>query len=115
MQKFIDGVRNVELKRNLALVYAQGQYLETPPTVEALRFTLQQYLHMRGRIRSENYPAPQQQQQSLLANQQHSIPAVAAQVLNVQLPPQQHAAYKQQPQRACFNCGDPSHIVTDCH
>ena len=57
MQRFIEGVRNLELKRNLALMYAQEQYVETPPTVEALQFTVQQYLRMRGPARSENYPA----------------------------------------------------------
>ena len=47
-QRFIEGVRNFELKRNLALMYAPEQYVEAPPTVEALRFTVQQYLRMRG-------------------------------------------------------------------
>ena len=61
MQKFIEGVRSYELKRNLALMYAQEQYVDTPPTVEALRFTVQQYLRMRGSTLSENYPAQQQQ------------------------------------------------------
>ena len=28
--------------------------------------------------------------------------------------PQQPAAFRQQPQRTCFNCGDPSHFVADC-
>ena len=58
MQRFIEGVRSFELKRNLALMYAQEQYVDTPPTVEALRFTVQQYLHMRGSARSETFPAP---------------------------------------------------------
>ena len=40
MQRFIEGVRSFELKRNLALMYAQEQYVDTPPTVEALRFTV---------------------------------------------------------------------------
>ena len=35
MQRFIEGVRNVELKRNLALMNAPEQYVEAPPTVEA--------------------------------------------------------------------------------
>ena len=48
MQTFFEGVRNFELKRNLALMYAQGKYVEEPPTVEALRFTELQYLRMRG-------------------------------------------------------------------
>ena len=33
MQRFIEGVRSFELKRNLALMYAQEQYVHTPPTV----------------------------------------------------------------------------------
>ena len=116
MQRFIEGVRSFELKRNLALMYAQEQYVDTPPTVEALRFTVQQYLHMRGPIRSENYPAPQQQQQPLLARQQNPILAAAPQVPNWQLPPQPVAVRQQppKPSRACFNCGDPSHFIADC-
>ena len=55
MQKFIEGVRNFELKGNLALMYAQEQYVQTLPTVEALRFTVQQYLRMRGSNRPGNY------------------------------------------------------------
>ena len=31
MQRFIEGVRSFELKRNLALMYAQEQYVDTPP------------------------------------------------------------------------------------
>ena len=116
MQRFIEGVRSFELKRNLALMYAQEQYVDTPPTVEALRFTVQQYLHMRGPIRSENYPAPQQQQQPLLARQQNPILAAAPQAPNWQLPPQPVAVRQQppKPSRACVNCGDPSHFVVNC-
>ena len=116
MQRFIEGVRSFELKRNLALMYAQEQYVDTPPTVEALRFTVQQYLHMRGPIRSENYPAPQQHQEPLLASHQNPIPAAAPQAPNGQLPPQPVAVRQQppKPSRACVNCGDPSHFIADC-
>ena len=57
MQRFIEGVRNFELKRNLALMYAPEQYVEALPTVEALRFTVQQYgrLRMRGPSSTDNY------------------------------------------------------------
>ena len=115
MQRFIEGVRSFELKRNLALMYAQEQYVDTPPTVEALRFTVQQYLHMRGPIRSENYPAPQQHQEPLLASHQNPIPAAAPRAPNGQLPPQPVAVRQQppKPSRACVNCGDPSHFVAD--
>ena len=115
MQKFIEGVRSYELKRNLALMYAQEQYVDTPPTVEALRFTVQQYLRMRGSTRSENYPAPQQQQQPpVAANPQNQAQAQAPQAPNAQQLPQQPPAFRQQPQRTCFNCGDPSHFAADC-
>ena len=63
LQKIIDEVRNLELERNLAPLYAQEQYMEALPTVEALCFTVQQYLRMRDSSRSENYPIPHQQQQ----------------------------------------------------
>ena len=114
MQRFPEGIRNFELERNLALIYAQQQYVDTPSTVEALLFTVQQYLRMRGPTRAENYPALHQQQQPAPASQQNPIPAAAPQAPNVQQPPQQPAAYRQQPQRACFNCGDSSHFVMDC-
>ena len=55
MRRFIEGVRNFELKRNLALMYAPEQYVETPPTLEALHFTVQQYLRMRGSSLPDNY------------------------------------------------------------
>ena len=107
MQRFTDGIHSFESKRNLALMYAQVQYVDTPPVVEALRFMVQKYLRMRGPTCAENYPAPQHQQQLVLAGQQNQKPAAAPQAPNVQQPPQQHAAYRQQPQRACFNCGEP--------
>ena len=117
MQRFIEGVRNFELKRNLALMYALEQYVEAPPTVEALRFTVQQYLRMRGSSRPDNYQMNQPQQQQLpQPHQQPKLPpAIPPPVQQAQQPPlQQPAPYRQQPQRACFNCGDPSHYVIDC-
>ena len=118
MQKFIEDVRNFELKRNLALMYAQEQYVEAPPTVEALRFTVQQYLRMRGSSRPENYQmATPQQPQPPQPNQQPKLPqAIPPPIQQPQQvpPPLQPAPYRQQPQRACFNCGDPSHFVIDC-
>ena len=42
LQRFIDGVRNVKLRQELAVVYAVEIYLTEPPTVESLRFTTRQ-------------------------------------------------------------------------
>ena len=47
MQISIEGVRSFQLKRDFALMYAQEKYVDTSPTVEALRFTVQQYFCMR--------------------------------------------------------------------
>ena len=99
MQRFIEGVGNFELKRNLALMYAPEQYVEAPPTVKALRFTVQQNLHMRGSSRPDNYQmAPPQQQQPPQPNLQPKLPpAVPPPAQHAQqLPPQQPAAYRQQ-------------------
>ena len=117
MQRFIEGVRNFERKRNLALMYAPGQYVEAPPTVNALRFTVQQYLRMRGSSRADNHQMNHpEQQQPPQPNQQPKLPlAIPPPVQHAQQPPpHQPAPYRQQPQRACFNCGDPSHFVIDC-
>ena len=99
-------------------MYAQEQYVEAPPTVEALRFTVQQYLRMRSSNRPENYQmAPPQQPQPPQPNQQPKLPqAIPPPLQQPQQvpPPPQPAPYRQQPQRACFSCGDPSHFVIDC-
>ena len=92
MQRFIEGVRNFELKRNLALMYAPEQYVEAPPTVEALRFTVQQNLRMRGSARSDNYPMvpPPQQQANLPQPNQSPAAPLPAQKMQQQPPNQRH-------------------------
>ena len=112
MQKFIDGVRIFELKRNLALMDAQEKYVEEPPTVGALIFTVQQYLCMRGSARTDHFltaqqpPAPPQNQSN-----QVQQPVAHPLVPNAQQVPPQPLDHRHQPQRACFNCGDPYHFV----
>ena len=44
----MEGVRNGDLRRNLATMYAHEHFLNDPPTVEALRYATQQYLRTRG-------------------------------------------------------------------
>ena len=90
-------------------MYAPEQNVEALPTVEAVRFTVQQYLCMRGSFRPDNYQmAPPQQQQPPQPSLQPKLPkAIPPPAQHAQqLPPQQPAAYRQQPRRACFNCGD---------
>ena len=59
MQKFMNCVRICEIKRNLALMYPYGHYLEEPATIEAIRFTIERYLRVRGSARTRHYPAAQ--------------------------------------------------------
>ena len=51
LQRFIAGVRDKELRRNLATMYAHEHYLNEPPTVEALRYATEQYLRTRSPLR----------------------------------------------------------------
>ena len=59
LQRFIEGVRNPDLRRNLATMYAHERYLEEPPTVEELRFATQQYLRTRGPSLTTDRRTPQ--------------------------------------------------------
>ena len=123
MRRFIEGVRNFELsknKRNLALMYAPEQYVEAPPTVKALRFTVQKYLRMRGSSRPDNYQMALQSNNNLHNPTQPNpqpklLTAIPPPAQHAQQPqPKQPAPYRQPPQRASLNCGDPSHFVIDC-
>ena len=42
LQRFMEGVRDPVLRRELAIVYASETFLTEPPTVESLRFTTRQ-------------------------------------------------------------------------
>ena len=42
LQRFMEGVRDTVLRRELAIVYASKAFLTEPPTVESLRFTTRQ-------------------------------------------------------------------------
>ena len=55
LQRFMEGVRDPVLRRDLAIVYASETFLTEPPTVESLRFTTRQL--------QRNRPKPTQPQQ----------------------------------------------------
>ena len=46
LQKFIEGARDEKLREYISCQFAQEEQLDNPPTVEALRFSVTQYLHM---------------------------------------------------------------------
>ena len=51
LHRFMDGVSNPVLQRELTVVFATEAYLADPPTVESLRFTVQE--HQRSRHHQE--------------------------------------------------------------
>ena len=71
LQRFIEGVRNQNLRESLSAMYAHEDYLDYPPTVEEVRFATQQYLRTRGSYR-EKAPFGQQNQ-----NRQPQAPQIS--------------------------------------
>ena len=57
LQRFTEGVRNQDLRRYLAGHYADEHLVDDPPTVEALRYTVQHYLRARGSYRPKQQGA----------------------------------------------------------
>ena len=56
LQRFMEGVRDPALRRELAIVYASEVFLTEPPTVESLRFTTRQL--QRNRPQPNQFPQP---------------------------------------------------------
>ena len=56
LQRFMEGVRDPALRRELAIVYASEVFLTEPPTVESLRFTTRQL--QRNRLKPNQFPQP---------------------------------------------------------
>ena len=54
LQRFMEGVRDPALRRELAIVYASEVFLTEPPTVESLRFTTRQL--QRNRPKPNQFP-----------------------------------------------------------
>ena len=55
LQRFMEGVRDPMLRRDLAIVYASETFLTEPPTVESLRFTARQQQRNRPKAPQQPY------------------------------------------------------------
>ena len=49
LQRFIEGVRDPILRRELSIIYAAETTVSEPPTVESLRFTTRQFQRTRSK------------------------------------------------------------------
>ena len=111
LQRFIEGVRDPFLRRELSIIYASETTVSEPPTVESLRFTTRQLQRTRSKsapydpryaMRSKPHPFAQLPPNKMVLPQ-GVLPPPPANNAPTNAAAAQPAA--RLPLGACFNCG----------
>ena len=114
LQRFMEGVRDPALRRELAIVFASEAFLTEPPTVESFRFTTRQL--QRNRPKPTQLPQPYDPRLAMRSRPHPFAPLPPNKMVLPQgvmppppasnAPPNQAAAppAARLPAGACFNC-----------